>query len=112
MTRRGAARAHKAIYCVAGVRIMKLYVLLIAAAAAHAAEDPYASSLFKKHCASCHESANAAATRIPPVATLKTMTPGAILRTMESGAMKAQAAALSVNERQAVANFLGTAVTV
>ena len=90
---------------------MKLYILFIAAIAAHAADDPFAAALFKKHCASCHESANAAAARIPPVATLKAMTPGAILKTLESGVMKAQAAALSVNERQAVANFLGTAVT-
>ena|SRR5690349_23869645 len=91
---------------------MKLYLLLIAAMAAHAADDPYAAALFKKHCASCHEAANAAAARIPPLATLKTLPRGAILKILESGAMKAQAAAPSVNERQAVANFLGTAVTV
>lgn len=91
---------------------MKLSVLLIAVMAAHAAEDQFAAGLFKIHCASCHESANAAAARIPPLATLKAMTPVAILKTMESGVMKAQAAALSANERQAVANFLGTVVTV
>src|SRR5262249_19864567 len=42
---------------------------------------------------------------------LKTMTPTAILRTLESGIMRTQAAALSVNERQALANYLGTATT-
>src|SRR5690242_20566177 len=76
---------HNAIYCLAGVTGMKLYILFIAAIAAHAADDPFAAALFKKHCASCHESANAAAARIPPVATLKAMTPGAILKTLESG---------------------------
>ena len=39
------------------------------------------------------------------------MTPTAILKTLETGVMRTQAAALSSNERQAVANFLGTGVT-
>ena len=90
---------------------MRFCLLFIAAIAADAADDPYAAALFKKHCASCHESASAAAARIPPLATLKILTPTVIFRTLDSGAMKAQAAPLSVNERQAVANFLGTAVT-
>jgi cytochrome c553 len=90
---------------------MRFCLLFIAAVAADAADDPYAAALFKKHCASCHESASAAAARIPPLATLKMLTPTAIFRMLDSGAMKTQAAPLSVNERQAVANFLGTAVT-
>src|SRR5215469_6465766 len=81
--------------------------------AARAAEDPYAAQLFKDHCASCHETGAASpGARIPPVSVLKTMTPTAILRALESGIMRSQAAVLSTNERQAVANFLGTAVTV
>src|SRR5215831_15596466 len=77
------------------------------------AEDPYAAQLFKQHCASCHEVAAAApGARIPPVSVLKSMTPTAILRAMEGGIMRTQAAVMSANERQAVANFLGTAVTV
>src|SRR5262249_42595476 len=61
----------------------------------------------------CHEAAAAApGTRIPPVSALKAMTPTAILRALETGIMKTQAAVLSTNERQAVANFLGTAVTI
>jgi polyvinyl alcohol dehydrogenase (cytochrome) len=80
---------------------------------AGAAEDPYAAQLFKDHCASCHEAGAAApGARIPPVSVLKTMTPTAILKALETGIMKLQAAVLSTNERQAVANFLGTAVTV
>ena len=88
------------------------FLLLLVPLLNCAADDPYAAALFQKHCASCHESANAAAARIPPVASLRAMTPFAILRTLESGVMKAQAAPLSVNERQAVANFLGKGVTV
>jgi polyvinyl alcohol dehydrogenase (cytochrome) len=77
-----------------------------------AAEDPYAAQLFEKYCASCHANAAAGgAGRIPQVAILRSMTPTAILRTIETGIMKPQAAALSTNERQALANFLGTPVT-
>src|SRR5215510_7866589 len=92
---------------------LALLLLLITPATLRAAEDPYAAQLFKQHCASCHETAAAQpAARIPPVSVLKTMTPTAILKALETGIMKSQAAVLSTNERQAVANFLGTAVTV
>jgi len=88
-----------------------LHLLLIAAAAAFA-DDPYAAQLFQKHCASCHANAAAGgAARIPQLAELKTKTPMFILRTIETGIMKPQAAMISGNERQALANYLGTAVT-
>jgi len=87
------------------------HLLFFAAIAAYAADDRYATALFKKHCATCHESANAAAARIPPMATLRAKTPVAILRTLESGVMKAQAAPLSASERQLIANLLGVKVT-
>jgi len=91
---------------------MRCLYLLVIPVLLRAADDPYAAQLFKQHCASCHEAAGAApGARIPPVSQLKVMTPTAILRTLESGIMKPQAAVLSTNERQAVANFLGTAVT-
>ena len=76
------------------------------------AADPYAEQLFQKNCASCHQAAAGAEARVPQIAALKTMTPAAILRTLESGIMKSQAAPLSGDERQKIANFLGTAVTV
>jgi mono/diheme cytochrome c family protein len=75
-----------------------------------AADDPYAVSLFQKNCATCHMSSQAAA-RIPQLDVLKRLTPVAILRTRETGVMKAQAAQLSTNERQAIANYLGKPVT-
>jgi polyvinyl alcohol dehydrogenase (cytochrome) len=90
-----------------------LITFLITPVVVRAAEDPYAAQLFKQNCASCHETAAAApGARIPPVSVLKAMTPTAILKALESGVMRSQAAVLSSNERQAVANFLGTAVTV
>lgn len=88
------------------------YLLLIAPVAMMFAADPYAEQLFQKNCASCHQAAAGAEARVPQIAALKTMTPAAILRTLESGIMKSQAAPLSGDERQKVANFLGTAVTV
>src|SRR5690242_525701 len=89
----------------------RLLVLLLAPFAVYAADDPYAAALFQKHCATCHESAAGGEARIPQRVVLHAMTPGAILKTLEKGAMRQQAAALSANERQAVANFLGTAAT-
>lgn len=92
---------------------MKLYLLfVIAPLAMLAADDPYAAQLFQKNCAGCHDSATGASGRIPQVAVLRTMTPLAIQKTLESGVMKAQAAPLSADERSRLANFIGKAVTV
>ena len=91
---------------------MRLGLIFVVATLAIAADDPYAAQLFQKHCASCHNSEAGASGRIPQLSTLKTMTPAAIQRTLESGLMKQQAAALSPDERQRIATFLGTAVTV
>ena len=91
--------------------LLMVPVVLCTPNAGWAADDPYAAQLFAQHCASCHEAAVGGATRIPAVSQLKAMTPIAILKTLESGVMRAQAAVLSSNERQAVANILGTAVT-
>jgi polyvinyl alcohol dehydrogenase (cytochrome) len=88
------------------------YLLLMAPLVICAADDPYAAQLFQKHCATCHQSATGASGRIPQVAVLKTMTPVAIQKTLETGIMKTQAAPLSADERIKLANFLGTAVTV
>jgi polyvinyl alcohol dehydrogenase (cytochrome) len=85
-------------------------LFLLAALTALAADDPYAASLFQKNCATCHASPSQAA-RIPQVDALKTLTPVAILRTLETGVMKAQAAQLSTYERQGLANYLGKPVT-
>ncbi len=87
------------------------YLLLTASLAMCATDDPYAAQLFQKHCASCHDSASGAAGRVPQVSVLKTMTPAAIQRTLESGVMKVQAAPLSGDEKLKLASLLGTAVT-
>jgi polyvinyl alcohol dehydrogenase (cytochrome) len=91
---------------------MKLCLFfVIASVTALGADDPYAAQLFQKHCASCHNSEAGASGRVPQLPALKSMTPAAIQKTITSGVMKQQAAALSADERQRVASFLGTAVT-
>jgi polyvinyl alcohol dehydrogenase (cytochrome) len=90
---------------------MKLCLFFVFVAAAFAAEDPYAAQLFQKHCASCHNSESGAGGRVPQISALKSMTPAAIQRMLDSGVMKPQAAPLSPDERQRIASFLGTAVT-
>ena len=93
---------------------MKIYLLSalfpLATLTVFAADDPYAASLFQKNCAVCHVS-TAQAARIPQLDALKTLTPITILGALETGVMKAQAAKLSTNERQALANYLGKPVT-
>ena len=90
---------------------MKLYILFaIAPLIACAADDPYAAQLFAKNCASCHATSSQAAARVPQLDVLKTLSPLTILRTLDQGAMKAQAARLSSNERQSLANYLGKPV--
>jgi len=93
---------------------MKIYFLSalfpLATLTAFAADDPYAASLFQKNCATCHMSASQTA-RIPQLDVLKTLTPVTILRALETGVMKAQAAQLSTYERQGLANYLGKPVT-
>jgi len=92
--------------------LISLSLLAVAPLPALAADDPYAAQLFAERCASCHEAAAAGAARIPTVSQLKAMTPTAILKALDSGIMRSQASTLSANDRQAIANFLGTAVTV
>src|SRR5579871_194603 len=60
--------------------------------------------VFERNCALCH---NAKATnRTPTDEALKRLSSSAILTTLEAGSMKAQGAALTAAERQAVAEFL------
>jgi len=79
-----------------------VFMLVAVSSPVRAADDPYAAQLFEERCASCHVAAAGGAARIPPVSQLKAMTPTAILKALESGVMRSQAAALSTNERQAI----------
>src|SRR2546426_8314367 len=60
--------------------------------------------VYKSRCASCHDNEE---TRAPVRAALEKLSAGRILRTLDSGVMMPIAAALSTEDRAAVAAFLG-----
>ena len=79
---------------------------LILLSSAHAA-DP--AALYKEHCAVCHDAS--ATTRAPSPAALKLMSAANILRALDTGIMKEQAAALTADDRRALATHLGAPAT-
>ena len=62
-------------------------------------------TLYKQHCAACHDQISP---RIPPRSALQKMPASRILRTLDFGAMMSIAYPLRRQEREAIANFLGT----
>jgi polyvinyl alcohol dehydrogenase (cytochrome) len=70
-----------------------------------AADDPYAAGLYATHCAQCHDQGGDA--RVPPRATLEKMTAAAVLRALETGAMRDMGAMLKTPERLALAAYVG-----
>ena len=69
------------------------------------AQSPNGEEIYKKRCASCHDSGGA---RVPTRDTLRQMSAIRILRVMDFGLMMNVAYPLRRDEREAVANFLGT----
>ena len=63
-------------------------------------------ALYKQHCAACHDQISP---RIPPRSALQKMSARRILRTLDFGLMMSIAYPLRRGEREAIANFLGTA---
>ena len=63
------------------------------------------AGIYKKRCAACHDTP---AGRVPPTSALRTMSAEQILRSMESGVMKAQVEALSSGERHAIMIYLAS----
>ena len=63
------------------------------------------AAIYKARCAGCHDTPIG---RVPPVSALRTMTPAAIMQSLESGPMKAQAAGLSNGERYALVTYLAS----
>lgn len=58
---------------------------------------------YEFHCKSCHEPGQPG---IPDIAVLRTYSPDAIVRALESGKMKAMGSTLTGDERQAIAAFI------
>ncbi len=65
------------------------------------------AAIYKQHCAGCHD---APGTRVPPLSALRAMDAPSILRSLETGLMKTQGAALTVGERYAVVGYLAAPV--
>lgn len=72
-----------------------------------ASDDPFSLEIYTKNCAQCHD--HGAEARIPPRATLEKMSAGAVLRALESGAMREMGDKLTRAERLGVAGLLGKA---
>ena len=70
-----------------------------------AADEAAGAQLYKKHCAACHDAG--AGARVPTLAALREKTTGSIMKSMESGVMRQQAAALGRAERMALSSWLG-----
>lgn len=70
-------------------------------AAADTVQD--GEALYQTHCADCH---NGTVSKAPPKTLLAIMTPGSILKAMESGVMQSYAAAMTGDERKALAVHL------
>jgi len=82
------------------------YLCLLAIAAlftlpAHAQDG---ASVYKQHCASCHDTPQG---RVPPVSALREMSIDQILNALESGPMKTIGDTLNPDERKAVSSYLG-----
>tara|TARA_R110001599_G_scaffold353815_1_gene598806 strand:+ start:51600 stop:53459 length:1860 start_codon:yes stop_codon:yes gene_type:complete len=82
---------------------MLVALLVIGVAHAETTEKPDGAALYQTHCAICHGGKVAKA---PPLSLLQIMSASSVLRAMEHGIMQEQAAALSAEQRQAVAEHL------
>ncbi len=74
-----------------------------AAFAADASDTSAGEALYNKHCAACHGGTVAKA---PPLTLLQIMSGSSVLRAMNSGVMQSQAAAMTAEERVALAHWL------
>ena len=77
-------------------------LLLLPTAALAFAATPDGQDLYTKNCAACHETLSPLQNHVA----LKTMSPEYIMRVLNIGAMRVQAAKLTRDERAAVAEYL------
>ena len=87
--------------------VLLAFVLLAAAGAASQSQParPPGEAVYEKHCASCHDNVGP---RTPTREALRQMSAARILRTLDFGLMMSIAYPMRRDEREAVAQFLGT----
>jgi polyvinyl alcohol dehydrogenase (cytochrome) len=86
---------------------MKRFIFLLAVSAATVlAQD--GSAIYKARCAKCHD---VAAALVPPFSALRAMNAGAILTSLETGVMKAEAAGMSSAERYSLVGYIAYPVS-
>lgn len=83
---------------------IKPELALVLNVASLCAQAPPGETVYRKHCAACHELADS---RIPSKKVLGEMTASRILRSLDFGAMMMVARGLNRQERTAVSSFLG-----
>ncbi|HWD98063.1 MAG TPA: PQQ-binding-like beta-propeller repeat protein, partial [Bryobacteraceae bacterium] len=85
------------------------FLLLACVVSLEAADEPAGQKIYQAHCAQCHDAKQPS--RIPPRAALEKMTSASVLKTLTTGVMKQQGAALSALDRAAVSLWLAKAPT-
>lgn len=86
---------------------MRLLMALLLPLTITAADDAAGSQLYRKHCASCHDTGGNS--RIPPLSALRQKTAGSLMKALETGVMRLQGAAMGRSERRALTGWLGKA---
>ena len=86
------------------LRLFAIGLITMSAAAPARGQGADGGAVFARHCAACHAGGDTAGA--PTREQLRERTPEAILNALVSGAMRAQAAALSEAERRAVVEYL------
>ncbi len=82
---------------------MRHLLFLVLSAATVSAQD--GAAIYKQRCAGCHD---APAARVPPFSALRAMDAASILRSLETGLMKTQAAGLTNSELYALVTYLAS----
>ena len=81
---------------------MKIAVVLVAFGTLASAQSPEAGRLFEQNCVTCHGKVE----KVPGTAALRQMPADVILAALTTGGMREQAQALTVEQKQAIAEYL------
>jgi polyvinyl alcohol dehydrogenase (cytochrome) len=86
------------------MKVVARSLLLLSTAFAAFAADLDGPTIYKQRCAACHDKSSE--TRAPAPTSMRMMSPENILRSLETGLMKDQGAAMTAQDRRTIAEFL------